>query len=86
MVSMSMSSSLSLMSGKKFPPIVAGNCKPHLGPSASQDQTLVLAGLAFSPSLDELERSSLPGHGHFLCQLLVLWMLTPDRKRFFTKM
>ena len=64
-------------------------CKPHLGSSASQDQTLVLAGLAFSPSSDELERSSSPGYGHFLSapgKLLVLWMLTPDRKRFFTKM
>ena len=39
-------------------------CKPHLGSSASQDQTLVLAGLAFSPSSDELERSSSPDHGH----------------------
>ena len=44
-------------------------CKLHLGPSACQDQTLVLAGLAFSPSSDELERSSSPGHGHFLCLL-----------------
>ena len=42
---------------------------PHLGSSASQNQTLVLAGLAFSSSLDELERSSSPGHGHFLCVL-----------------
>ena len=41
-------------------------CRPHLGPSASQDQSLVLAVLAFSPSSDELERSSSPGHGHFL--------------------
>ena len=41
-------------------------CKPYLGPSASQDQTLVLAGLAFSSSSDELERPSSPGHGHFL--------------------
>ena len=39
---------------------------PHLGPLTSQDQTLVLAGLAFSPSSDELERSSSPGHGHSL--------------------
>ena len=42
---------------------------PHLGPLTSQDQTLVLTGLAFSPSSDELERSSSPGHGHFLCLL-----------------
>ena len=70
MVSMSMSSSLSPMSGAKFPPIVLlEKYKPHLGPSASQDQTLVLAGLAFSSSSDELERSSSPGHGHFLCLL-----------------
>ena len=38
MVSMSMSSSLSPLLEK---------CKPHLGPSAFQDQTLILAGLAF---------------------------------------
>ena len=44
-------------------------CKPHLGPSTSQDQILVLAGLAFLPSSDELERSPSPGHGHFLCLL-----------------
>ena len=36
---------------------------------ASQDQTLVVAGLAFSPTSDEHERSSSPGHGHFLCLL-----------------
>ena len=42
---------------------------PHPGPLTSQDQTLVLAGLAFSPSSDELERSSSPGHAHFLCLL-----------------
>ena len=69
MVSMSMSSSLSPMSGANFLPIVALKCKPHLGPSASQDQAFALAGLAFSPSSDELERSSAPGHGHFLCLL-----------------
>ena len=66
MVSMSMSSSLSPMSGANFLLSLLEKCKPHLGSSASQDQTLVLAGLAFSPSSDELERSSSPGHGHFL--------------------
>ena len=60
MVSMSMSSSLSPMSGANF---------PHLGPSASLDQTFVLAGFAFSPSSDELEITSSPGHGHLLCLL-----------------
>ena len=67
MVLMSMSSSLSPMSGAIFIVSLLGKCKPHLGPSTSQDQTLVFAGLALSPSLDELERSSSPGHGHFLC-------------------
>ena len=38
------------MSGANFPPI-----KPHLGPSASQDQTLVLAGFAFSSGLIALK-------------------------------
>ena len=68
MVLVSITSSLSLMSGANFPSIVAWKCEPHLGPSTSQDQTFVLAGLAFSPSLD-LKRSSIPGHGHFLCLL-----------------
>ena len=53
-VLMSMSSSRSPMSGANFTP----NCEPHLGPSASQIQTLVMTGLAFSRSSDELERSS----------------------------
>ena len=66
MVSMPMSSSLSPVSGANFPLKVAGKMKPHLGPSASQGQILVLAGSAFSPSSDELERSSLARHGHFL--------------------
>ena len=43
--------------------------KPLLGSPASKDQTLVLAGLAFLPSSDELERSSSTGHCHFLCPL-----------------
>ena len=30
-------------------------CKPHLGPSSSQDETSVLAGLGFSPSSDEFK-------------------------------
>ena len=36
------------------------------GPSTFQDQTLVQAGLAFSPSSDELKFVSSPGHGQFL--------------------
>ena len=67
MVLMSMSSSLRPMSGANFPPIVLGKCVQHLGPSTSQDQTIVLAGLAFLPSSGKPERSSLPGHSHFLC-------------------
>ena len=39
-------------------------------PSTSQDQTSVLAGLAFSPSSDILERSSSPGHGYFLWKMV----------------
>ena len=69
MILVSMSSTLRLMGGVNFPHIVAWKCMPHLGPLTSQDQTLVLAGLAFSPSSDELERSSSPDHGHFLCLL-----------------
>ena len=57
------------MSGADFLPTVAWKVQATSGPSASQDQTLVLAGLAFSPSSDELEWSSSPGHGHFLCLL-----------------
>ena len=63
------------MSGANFPPIVLEKCKPHLGPSASLGQTLVLAGLAFSPSSDDLERSLSPGHGHFLCLLQEIYRI-----------
>ena len=42
------------------------NCQPHLGPSAFQVQTLVMA---VPPSSDELERPSSLGHNHFLCLL-----------------
>ena len=69
MVLMSMSSSLSRMGGATSHLSFLEKCKPHLGPSASQDQTLVLASLAFSPSSDELERSSSLGDDHFLCLL-----------------
>ena len=69
MVFMSMSPSLSPIVVRTSHLSLLEKCKPHLGPSAFQDQTLVLAGLAFSPSSDELERSSSPGHGHFLCLL-----------------
>ena len=68
MVSMSMSLSLSPMTVANLNLSLLEKCKPRLGLSASQGQTLVLAGLAFSPSSDELERSS-PGHGRFLCLL-----------------
>ena len=74
---MSMSSSLSPISGANFPPIVA--CSPHLGHSISQDQSLVLADLAFSPLSDELEKSSSPGHGHFLCLLQKTIDQTPKK-------
>ena len=58
MVLVSKSSSLSPMSGGNFPPIVAWKkCKPRLGPSNSQDQIKVLAGLVFSPYSDEFKRS-----------------------------
>ena len=67
MVLMSMSSSLRPMSGGNSHILLLGKCMPHLGPLTSQDQALVLAGLAFSPSSDELKRSSSPGHGHSLC-------------------
>ena len=43
---------------------------PHLRPSTLQGKTLVLADLSFSTYSDSLERSSSPGHGHFLCLLL----------------
>ena len=64
MISISMSSSLSPVSDANFPLSLLENCKSLLGTSASEDQTLVLAGLAFSLSSDELERSLSLGHGH----------------------
>ena len=72
MVLMSMFSSLSPLVVRISHLSLLEKCKPHLGPSASQDKTLVLAGLAFSPS-DELERSSSPGHGHYLCLILFFY-------------
>ena len=66
MVLMSISSPVSPMSVRISHLSLFEKCKPHLGPSDSQDQTLVLAGLAFSPSSDEIERSSSLGHNHFL--------------------
>ena len=91
MVLMSMSSSLCPLSGANLPLSLLEKCRPHIGPSTPQDQFLVLASLAFSSSSNELKKRSSPGHGHFLCllqesYLTVLWMLTADRKRFFTKM
>ena len=69
MVLMPMFLFLRPMSGATFPNI--GNCVPHLGPSTyqAQDQLLVLSGLAFSSSSDELEGLSSSGYGHFLCLL-----------------
>ena len=46
MILVSMSSSLSPISGANFPSIVALK-RASLGPTASRDQTLVLTGLAF---------------------------------------
>ena len=68
--------------------LLLGKCLPHLGPSTSQIQTFVLAGMVFSPSSDELEKSSSPGQSHFLCLLLEISSpmdVTTDRKRFLTK-
>ena len=64
MVSMSMSSSLSPMSGANLPPIVAWEVQ-----ATSGSLNFSKSNLAFSPSSDELDRSSSPGHGHFLCLL-----------------
>ena len=69
MVLMSMSSSLRPTSGVNFPHIVAWKVHATSSPLTSQDQTIILASFAFSPPSDELERSSSPGHGHFLCLL-----------------
>ena len=66
MVSVSMSLSLSPVTGAIFPPIIASEVQATSGSLSFQDQPLVLSGVAFSPSSDELERSSSPGHGHFL--------------------
>ena len=44
-------------------------CLPKLGLFVSQDRTSLFAGLAFWPFSNEHERSSSPGHGHFLCLL-----------------
>ena len=67
--SMFMSSSLRLISGDISHLLMLGICLPHLGFLTSQGQISVWIELAFWASLDELERSSSPSHGHFLCLL-----------------
>ena len=61
MLSLSMSSFFRPMNGANFPSILHEKWKPHLGPSTSPDQTLILDGLVLSLSSDELEMSSSPG-------------------------
>ena len=59
MISMSISSSLRPMFGENFPPTIALKVHTTLSPLISQDQTFVLAGFAFSPSLETFK-----GHHH----------------------
>ena len=66
---MSMSPSLSPKSGALFPLIIACKVEAISGSFNFSKSTWVLAGLAFLPSSNELERSSSPGHGHFQCLL-----------------
>ena len=65
MLSRSISSSLRLMSGANFPPIVAWNV-PATFFFNFQGQTSFLTGSVLWSASDELERSSSPSHGHFL--------------------
>ena len=67
MVLMSMSSSLRLMSGVNFPHIVAWKVHATSWSLNFSRSNLSLGWLVFSPSLDELKKSSSPGHGQFLC-------------------
>ena len=60
MILMLIFSSLRPMSDVNFQHIVAWKVHATSGPLNSQAQTSVLAGKAFSPSSDELERSSSP--------------------------
>ena len=53
----------------EFPTYRCLNSASHIWVTQPKGQTLVLAGLAFAASSDEHERSSSPGHGHFLCLL-----------------
>ena len=51
----------------KFPTYCCLKSACHIWvPNFFQGQTPFLSGLSFWPSSDELERSSSPGHGHFL--------------------
>ena len=59
---------------------------PHLGPSTSQDQTLVLAGLVFTRNRKIIITRSWSLPMSASGKLLVLWMLTPDRKRLLIEM
>ena len=65
----------------KFPtyPCLRSACQ--IWPLSFSNQILVSPGLAFSPSLDELERSSSPSHDQSVPlsapgKLLVIWMLS----------
>ena len=69
MVLMSMPSSLRPMSGANFQSVVAWKVHATSGSLNFSASTLVLACLTFLPSSDKFERSSSPGHGHFLSLL-----------------
>ena len=69
MLSMFMSSSLMLMGGANFPPIVAWTVPATSGFLNLSSSNLSLDWVGFLVSSNELERSSSPGHGHFLCLL-----------------
>ena len=69
---MSMLSSLRLKSGTNSLPIPAWNVPATRVASEFLNflkSNLSVDWVAFWSSSDELERSSLPGHGHFLCLL-----------------
>ena len=63
------SSSLRLMSGANFPPIVAWNLPAKSGSPNLSRSNLSLDWLAFWSSSDELERPLLPSNIHFPCLL-----------------
>ena len=89
MLSISMSSSLSPMSGANFPPIVARKLQAASGSLSYLRSKLSLGWFDFLAAFRRTRKVNITRSWSLPMsvqgKLLVLWMLTPARKRLFTK-